>query len=254
MEDNMKSRRAFTLIELLVVIAIIAILAAILFPVFATARERGKMAACLSNCKQIGLALNNYTEDHDGGLPYNPYSASPLRTRLWFHCLFPYTKNAQIFQCPSHKGKPTSYSGRISSEEFYYTGWNLFAGAIPANPDVNTWYTKEVPYLGYAFNEIAIGGIDGKRHTLKDLKDVSSIALFGDGIYLYSMWYPLVENGRTYYYWNWGKPGVQDYWGKPQHMGANTFVYADGHAASSKPVKREISDSQYGYYPKCRLL
>ena len=58
-------RKAFTLIELLVVVAIIAILAAILFPVFAQAREKARQATCLSNCKQIGLASNMYVQDYD---------------------------------------------------------------------------------------------------------------------------------------------------------------------------------------------
>lgn len=251
----MKRPKGFTLIELLVVIAIIAILAAILFPVFATARERGKMAACLSNTRQIGLALMAYTEDTDGGLPYNPYSVTvnPRRTRLWFHCLFPYTKSAEVFSCPSHKGKPSPYNGKVVPGQFYLTGYNINNNPVPAVPDVSTWYTREVPDLGFAFNEIMIGGIDGKRHVAGDMKIPAEIALFGDGIYLYSMWYPLKEGSKVTYYWNWGKPGVSDYWGKPMHMGGNNFVYADGHAAYSKPVRKEIDSTNYGYYPKARL-
>ena len=65
------SRYGFTLIELLVVIAIIAILAAILFPVFAQAREKARQASCLSNCKQLGLASNMYVQDYDETFPYN---------------------------------------------------------------------------------------------------------------------------------------------------------------------------------------
>ena len=65
----LRSRRGFTLIELLVVIAIIAILAAILFPVFAQARDKARMATCLSNCKQIGLATMMYAQDYDERLP-----------------------------------------------------------------------------------------------------------------------------------------------------------------------------------------
>ncbi|MBC8142949.1 MAG: prepilin-type N-terminal cleavage/methylation domain-containing protein [Armatimonadetes bacterium] len=64
-----RERQAFTLIELLVVIAIIAILAAILFPVFATAREKARQTACLSNMKQMGTALQMYAQDADGGMP-----------------------------------------------------------------------------------------------------------------------------------------------------------------------------------------
>ena len=68
----MRSRNAFTLIELLVVIAIIAIIAAILFPVFATAREKARETACLSNLKQMGLAIAQYSQDYDESWPYDP--------------------------------------------------------------------------------------------------------------------------------------------------------------------------------------
>ncbi len=68
-KDHLKKRAGFTLIELLVVIAIIAILAAILFPVFAQARERARMTACLSNCKQLGFGLAMYGQDYDETYP-----------------------------------------------------------------------------------------------------------------------------------------------------------------------------------------
>jgi prepilin-type N-terminal cleavage/methylation domain-containing protein/prepilin-type processing-associated H-X9-DG protein len=88
---------AFTLIELLVVIAIIAILAAILFPVFARAREKARQSACLSNLKQIGLAILMYAEDYDETLPYyqRPFGVA------WYDDLMPYMKNRQVTVCPS---------------------------------------------------------------------------------------------------------------------------------------------------------
>lgn len=86
------SGRGFTLIELLVVIAIVAILAAILFPVFSTAREKGRQGACTSNLKQIGEILTLYLDDHDGWLPNHT---------LWRKALYPYHKNAGVFICPS---------------------------------------------------------------------------------------------------------------------------------------------------------
>jgi prepilin-type N-terminal cleavage/methylation domain-containing protein/prepilin-type processing-associated H-X9-DG protein len=95
-------RRGFTLIELLVVIAIIAILAAILFPVFAKAREKARQTSCLSNLKQLGLGMLQYAQDYDEWLPsyyrYNPY---PSNLRWWYDVIQPYVKNYQCISCPS---------------------------------------------------------------------------------------------------------------------------------------------------------
>src|SRR2546427_11601416 len=73
MSQRRASARGFTLIELLVVIAIIAILAAILFPVFAQARDSARQTTCLNNCKQLGTALQMYAQDYDEGLPSWPF-------------------------------------------------------------------------------------------------------------------------------------------------------------------------------------
>ena len=95
-------RHGFTLIELLVVIAIIAILAAILFPVFARAREKARSASCLSNTKQIGLAAEMYTTDYDECYPISIYPSS-VGIIIFYHEMMPYMKNEQILQCPSEK-------------------------------------------------------------------------------------------------------------------------------------------------------
>lgn len=95
-------KNGFTLIELLVVIAIIAILAAILFPVFARAREQARKTNCLAHLKQIGLAMAMYCSDYDGAMPTlagkpSVEPAKPVITDV----LHPYTKNRKIFRCPS---------------------------------------------------------------------------------------------------------------------------------------------------------
>src|SRR5438094_2960468 len=108
MMPNRVKQRAFTLIELLVVIAIIAILAAILFPVFAQARDKARQATCLSNCKQIGLGHMMYAQDYDETFSpsrFNSGSCTPSGSAIsgtqWNRRILPYTKNEQIFACPS---------------------------------------------------------------------------------------------------------------------------------------------------------
>src|SRR5215208_6910948 len=102
----MKHRRfsqGFTLIELLVVIAIIAILAAILFPVFAQAREKARSASCLSNVKQLSLGLMMYVQDNDEFMPYGYAYTWPGQKELtyWHDHIRPYIKSEALYKCPS---------------------------------------------------------------------------------------------------------------------------------------------------------
>ena len=126
-----QAKRAFTLIELLVVIAIIAILAAILFPVFAQAREKARQISCLSNMKQIGTSLLMYTQDYDELFPkrygagcdgtnapapndcVEGATAGTFVQRTWKDMLYPYIKNYQIFKCPSN---PTAQKQTIVAD------------------------------------------------------------------------------------------------------------------------------------------
>jgi len=94
-----KTRSAFTLIELLVVIAIIAILAAILFPVFAKAREKAEQTQCISNVKQTALGILMYTEDYDSKFPAAA-AATVAPVLGWSRMINPYTKNYEILKCP----------------------------------------------------------------------------------------------------------------------------------------------------------
>lgn len=103
-------KKGFTLIELLVVVAIITMLAAILFPVFARARENARRTSCLSNVKQMGLALMQYAQDNDEGLPNTyiegsaPYPDGTIWNSgfwYWGQILYPYHKSRQVFFCPS---------------------------------------------------------------------------------------------------------------------------------------------------------
>lgn len=120
----------FTLIELLVVIAIIAILAAILFPVFARAREKARQASCLSNLKQIGLSLMMYVQDYDEMYCGRMRGDQSGTTRVtWPHLLMPYVKNNQLFVCASTpQGIWTTTNQRDTASQFRCSyGYNLCA-------------------------------------------------------------------------------------------------------------------------------
>jgi prepilin-type N-terminal cleavage/methylation domain-containing protein/prepilin-type processing-associated H-X9-DG protein len=95
-------RRGFTLIELLVVIAIVAILAAILFPVFAQAREKARAVSCLSNCKQMGMAVFMYAQDYDEALPTvrMPFPGM-VPAESWLNLVQPYVRTRLLQRCPS---------------------------------------------------------------------------------------------------------------------------------------------------------
>jgi len=157
-------RSGFTLIELLVVIAIIAILAAILFPVFAKAREKARQSSCLSNEKQISLAILQYAQDYDERFPVGQANATPAY--FWPMGVAPYMKNTQVLICPSRssstatsatylvgEGYPTAAGGRFA--EFPHYGMNVrisgngfgtALGTVQAPADTimlaeSNWYT-----------------------------------------------------------------------------------------------------------------
>ena len=138
---SLRGTAGFTLIELLVVIAVIALLAAILFPVFARVRENARRATCQSNLKQIGLGIAQYTQDYDGYLPegeiycWNAAAAScaaqvptaitfvanRYQTQTWMGEIYPYTNNSQIYYCPD--GPSAGADG---------TNWNT-GNMVPSN-------------------------------------------------------------------------------------------------------------------------
>lgn len=147
----------FTLIELLVVITIIAILAAILFPVFSRARAKARNANCQSNLKQIGIAIQMYSDDYDGFLPdsdpfYGDSVSGITKTHgvgcCWAWALMPYVKNTKIFVCPERvrffpdesKGKPFHAPGEPGS------------GCIGTDPACGPDPNDRSRQIGYAYN------------------------------------------------------------------------------------------------------
>jgi prepilin-type N-terminal cleavage/methylation domain-containing protein len=148
-----RQKKAFTLIELLVVIAIIAILAAILFPVFARARENARRASCLSNLKQIGLGAMMYSQDYDGNYMIH-YDATPGNAKLWPQILQPYLKSAQIFDCPSATHKNTGgYDSQISYGLNYWLSRYYYSDATESGitkPSETVLITETTNYANTA--------------------------------------------------------------------------------------------------------
>ena len=181
--------QAFTLIELLVVIAIIAILAAILFPVFARARENARRSSCSSNIKQIGLGFQQYIQDYDEKYPLVAGNADV--TQGWAIQMQPYLKSVQIFQCPSETTPPlaTPATGAVGYSDYWYN--SRLAGASQArvdqvastvingdgtngsaayafdgqNPPLSTGATPASTSTGTTATKVNVAGIDfGLRH------------------------------------------------------------------------------------------
>ena len=161
--------KAFTLIELLVVIAIIAILAAILFPVFARARENARRSSCQSNLKQIGLGILQYTQDYDENFPLAvsiPGSVTPLPWG-WADEIQPYLKNTQIYQCPSDPTEQNTNPKSTGYSDYWYNARLSCASDLP-NPGGATppnTYNTAVNIAVLANASLTIMNGDGETGT-----------------------------------------------------------------------------------------
>jgi prepilin-type N-terminal cleavage/methylation domain-containing protein/prepilin-type processing-associated H-X9-DG protein len=189
-------RKGFTLIELLVVIAIIAILAAILFPVFAKAREKARQSSCLSNAKQIMLGVLQYAQDYDETLPYASHWGEPTPLN-WWQYLDAYVKNTQIFKCPSQNGATDDYGWNYQN-----FGYRAAANDYRNNPGVS------------------LGAILMPAETILigDDPDLPVATMYGGGsIYIYG---PVQSTPPT--------DGIGNVSGR--HNGGANYAFCDGHA------------------------
>lgn len=206
----MLRRHAFTLIELLVVIAVIAILAAILFPVFAQAREKARQTACSSNLKQLGTGMLMYIQDYDEQLPLAAY-ATATRAITWHDMIDPYLKNKDVWLCPSSQVARTDANGTRTTHFGYNVRYLTTIAFDFSNIDSQT--------------AVSLSAIPLPAETvcMTDAKSSVSASWCGDeGKFLL----PPSE-------------GNADCWGRPNTMhseGSNIF-WLDGHAKWAKPAQ-----------------
>ena len=205
-----KHQFGFTLIELLVVIAIIAILAAILFPVFAQAREKARQISCASNLQQIGLACMQYSQDYDEHLPQSwmgtPFWSAPPSVGFgwkWMDEVLPYSKSTQIFTCPDDQGL---YGASPTYIPYYQlTGQdNHHYGS----------YAMNSSYWGQGYPDLGPGNSNGgSGYTLSSLMNPASTIWVTDG------------NGTYQVDWPNGDPPI---WNDAGYEQLGWFVPANG--------------------------
>jgi len=246
--------RAFTLIELLVVIAIIAILAAILFPVFAQAREQARKTQCLSNAKQIGLASMMYAQDYDETLPEtgwvgpcsapqsqgcrvdtsgsDPYWSGVFAFPL---AIMPYQKNYQILVCPSDPDK----GGFNKYGSYCYEAQLLAAGVPRAYSGIRGVVNgmRDVLPLSYAGNYLLAGGyyVSWDSYDCRKMLPMASIQFPAQTFYVTDVGSRIESNGNAFAGW-YIAPGYDNSapnrrWPKGQrHQNGRNWIFADGHA------------------------
>jgi prepilin-type N-terminal cleavage/methylation domain-containing protein/prepilin-type processing-associated H-X9-DG protein len=223
----MSKKRGFTLIELLIVIAIIALLAAILFPVFARARENARRSSCSSNLKQIGLGLMQYTQDYDERFVPND-GINPVR-RAWQDRLMPYLKSEQIFLCPSS----TDNYQTISATEFR------------CSYALNSFYENDST-LGQMFNQFNVGSIASVEDTVGTMFIADGYDTTGQAIG------QIVNSGVAL-------PAAfpNDFWTgqadlRARHLDTINVAFLDGHVKAMKPSEfyKRNTAGNFPYFTK----
>jgi prepilin-type N-terminal cleavage/methylation domain-containing protein/prepilin-type processing-associated H-X9-DG protein len=219
-----KRHGAFTLIELLVVIAIIAILASILFPVFGRARENARRSSCLSNMKQLGLGMMQYTQDYDekfpcpGATDWNGEFRNDNGTAArasWRQKIFPYVKSVQIFICPSNIAGGSNFPTDMAGEGYPAIGRSYLINAnlnsVPAA--AGTW---GMPIAAIQESATRIAVVEG---SYKDW-DATQFSPTWTG--------DLVDRGYA------------------PHLGTMVSLYCDGHVKANRPARTAAPVNQWG--------
>jgi prepilin-type N-terminal cleavage/methylation domain-containing protein/prepilin-type processing-associated H-X9-DG protein len=254
-------RKGFTLIELLVVIAIIAILAAILFPVFAQAREKARQITCASNLKQVGLAILQYQQDYDEVYPMgqnaNWYGSG------WPDTVTPYIKSFNVFRCPDDSATTlnanqwetaTPYGDGISYASNGYMAWDwktanawVMMGVMGVGPNGNPLYVQKTPKALAGVTEPAATIMVAEKHS----DDVQAYG--GDGVGTTGSIGMVFTEASNGYGWESSAPGNipnGSATGTAFDTGVNgavstvhagktlaNFLFADGHVKAMQPVK-----------------
>lgn len=245
-------RAGFTLIELLVVIAIIAILAALLFPVFAQARESARRTACVSNLRQIGLAVTQYLADHDGQFPA-PLIPAP-RTP-WAAQILPYTKNWNLFRCPNMQDArvgttsiwtpPLNLPGNLGMWPGY--GWNAdyLAPAKADCSDFNLGNNRSGP----AITEPAVKSpaatvmVVGVSLAPGPGSQAGSNSLYPERGGFFAAHSPAALGSKdvcVFSYSGWGSGSYLGPYGgfeAPRHNGIGNVLFVDGHVKAMTPTQ-----------------
>lgn len=252
----MKRRSGFTLIELLVVIAIIAILAAILFPVFAAAREKARQSQCISNSRQIGFAILMYTGDHSMRLPVSKaFESYIIAARL-----MSYTKNRAIFKCPSSPfamGAMQKKQGDNGQQNYMsppddacvglpasIVGYSLTS--VPKHFYEDIYPPSDYFPNGWLYDEKVFSGSGCRYNRYHAGKSLDTLHIVNRSRAVLFIEFPTA-------YWEWPGPAV---WGanyKGRHSEGSVVTHADGHSQWYKfvqlyPRQTESSSARVEWY------